>query len=162
MNTPTILPTGKLLQHHPHNLYLNLYWGLKKIIAKETQPVEGQMAKLVIIQLHKIKRTKLPWLFSENITRTESDRSYTNWMSENSSQDRAHTLLMKREEPQIYSRCSTPLTVKHIFTEYLNFNREKRESCLPYHISETLNPKLTNVRSICMEFPHISKLLNKI
>lgn len=53
--------------------------------------------------------------------------------------------LMKKVLPPVCTSCSTPLTVKHIITECLNFEEERTNLNLSYQLSEYLNPDLRNV-----------------
>ena len=70
-----------------------------------------------------------------------------------------HQYLMKKEDPPICTSCGSPLTIKHIITECLSYETDRREAGISNILSEALHPD--NIRNI-IKFITKSNLINSI
>jgi len=70
-----------------------------------------------------------------------------------------HQYLMKKEDPPLCASCGTHLSIKHIITECLSYETERREAGISNILSEALHPD--NIRLI-ITFITKSNLINSI
>lgn len=67
--------------------------------------------------------------------------------------------LMKKEDPPLCTSCGSPLSIKHIITECLSYETDRREAGVSNILSEALHPD--NIRNL-ISFITKSNLINNI
>ena len=55
---------------------------------------------------------------------------------------------MAKEDPPMCSTCGTQLTIKHILTEFRQYEEQRKDNHIPHQLHESLGPQIEETNKI--------------